>query len=417
MKAQLIVDGIADLATVARGAVPRRGDSAGDLARIPDGALAVDAGRFVFVGRSSTMRREVTLRPGGQRLDVRGGCVVPGFVDAHTHLLFAGDRSDELAQRVQGVSYREIARRGGGIFSTVRRTRRASDRSLVASALARLGRMAAHGTTTLEVKSGYALSHAGEIRLLRLIPTLARRSGLRLVATYLGAHAPAPGPAKTRAAYLSMILRQTLPEVARRRLARFCDVFCEPGFFDLATSEKVLRSARSLGLGLKIHADEFSAYGGAALAARLSVRSAEHLLETPPREMRSLARAEVTAVLLPGTAFAATDRGRSPGREMVDAGVAVALGSDLSPSSWVESMPLVLAHAVYSAHLTPSEAIVAATVNAAHAIGVADVAGSIAVGRTADFAAFEVDSAEKIPYRIGIDPSHVFRRGICVSPS
>ncbi|MCI4357499.1 MAG: imidazolonepropionase [Thermoplasmata archaeon] len=417
MKAELILGGIGDLATVARGPVPRVGDCAADLARIDGAALAIDGGRFVFVGTARRARREVTLRSGGRALDLGGAAVVPGFVDAHTHLLFAGDRADELADRVHGATYRELARRGGGIYSTVRRTRHASDARLLSEAGARLGRMALNGTTTVEVKSGYALDHGGELRLLLLVPRLARRSGMRLVPTYLGAHAYPPGPPGSRPRYVRSILERTLPAVARARLAKFCDVFCEPGFFDLATSERILRRAASLGLGLKIHAEEFVRSGGAALATRLRVRSAEHLLEASPRDRAGLARAKVIAVLLPLTPLTSTQGARSPGREMVDARVPVALGSDLSPNSWVESMPLVIAHAVYSARLTPSESIVAATVNAAYAIGVADTAGTISVGRSADLAAFDLDSVEKIPYRIGAVPSHVYRRGIRISPS
>ncbi len=351
------------------------------------------------------------------RLDLGGGSVVPGFVDAHTHLLFAGDRARELEARVRGATYTQIARSGGGLFATVRATRRASKGELLRSALARLRRMASHGTTSAEVKSGYALTHAGELRLLDLVPTLARESGLTLVPTYLGAHAYPPGPASTRAAYVRSMLERTLPAVARRRSAAFCDVFCEPGFFDLATSERLLKRAAALGLGTKIHADEFTRSGGAALAARLRVTSADHLLATSAGDRQRLARAGVIAVLLPVTAFAAAPGARSPGRELVDAGAAVALGSDLSPNSYVESMPIVLSHAVYSARLTPSEAIVASTVNAAHAIGIAGSAGSISVGWPADFAAFDLDSVEKIPYRIGTDPVHVYRRGKRVSPS
>ncbi|HEV2165786.1 MAG TPA: imidazolonepropionase [Thermoplasmata archaeon] len=417
MKADLLVDGIGDLATISGAAGPRVGDSAGDLARIEDAAVAVADGRFVFVGTSRRAAREVLLRSGGRRLDLGGGAMLPGFVDAHTHLLFAGDRSNELAERVRGATYQEIARRGGGILSTVRATRRASLAELFGSARARLTRMASHGTTTAEVKSGYALTDPGERRLLQLIPRLARSTGLRLVGTYLGAHAYPSAGKSARDAYVRSILHRTLPAVARGGLARFCDVFCEPGYFDVATTGRILRTAAALGLGLKVHADEFSASGGAELAATLSARSAEHLLATKAPGRTRLSRAGVTAVLLPATPFTSTNGVRSPGREMVDAGVAVALGTDLSPNSWVESMPLVLAHAVYSAHLTPAEAIVAATANAAHAIGEEGSAGSISVARSADFVTFDLDSVEKIPYRIGVEPARVYRRGIRISSS
>jgi imidazolonepropionase len=417
VRADLLLDGIGDLATVADVPPPLTGDRAGDLGRIADAAVAIADGRFVFVGPSRAARREVRLRRGGRRLDLGGASVVPGFVDAHTHLLFAGDRSAELAEKVHGASYTEIAAHGGGLYSTVRATRRASSAVLLKDAARRLARMAAHGTTTAEVKSGYALSHSGELRLLGLVPSLARASGLGLVPTYLGAHAVPPGPPGTRERYVREIVARTLPAVARRRLAPFCDVFCEPGFFSVDEARTILTAARRLGLGLKVHADEFEPSGGARLAAELGALSAEHLLATPAADLEALARARVSAVLLPATPFASMTGTRSPGREMVDANVPVALGSDLCPNSWVESMPIVLAHAVYSARLTPAEALVAATANAAHAIGAADRAGSIAVGRPADLAVFDLPSVEEIPYRIGCDPALVYRQGIVHSLS
>jgi len=271
------------------------------------------------------------------------------------------------------------------------------------------------GTTTAEVKSGYALTHSGELRLLELIPKLAASTGLDLVPTYLGAHAVPPERAENPDAYVEEMVRRTIPEVARRTLAKFVDVFCEPGFFTPSQSERILRAAAALGLGTKIHADEFVYSGGAALAAHLGTRSAEHLLTAPADDRAKLAKAGVTAVLLPVTPFASLSSLSSPGREMVDAGVPVALGSDLSPNSPVESMPLVLAHAVYSARLTPSEALTASTVNAAHAVGADERAGTIAAGRSADFVLFDVPSADRIAYRIGTVPVAVYRQGKHVS--
>jgi imidazolonepropionase len=417
IRADLLLDGIGDLATMAVGTPPFSGDRAGDLARVPDAAVAIEGGRFVFVGSARQAHRQVRVRRGGRSVDLGGASVVPGFVDAHTHLLFGGDRVDELTWKLRGMGYAEIARRGGGLYSTVRATRRASAAELTREAAARLARMASHGTTTAEVKSGYALSHDGELRLLGIVPVLAERSGLSLVPTYLGAHAVPPGPAGTRERYVEEIVRRTLPVVARRHLARFCDVFCEPGFFSVEETRRILSAAIALGLGAKVHADEFELSGGARLAAELHARSAEHLLRTPSEDREALARAGVTAVLLPATPFASLSGSRSLGREMVDAGVPVALGSDLCPNSWVESMPIVLSHAVYSARLTPAEAIVAGTANAAHAIGAADRAGQVAVGRPADLAVFDLPSVDSIPYRIGSKPVRVYRQGIPVSLS
>lgn len=416
-RADLIVTDIADLVTMATGPVPRVGSAMRELGRRSRAAIAVDQGQFVFVGSEAQCRREVRLRTEGTRWSAAGGSVVPGFVDPHTHALFAGERSAELDLKIAGASYVDIARRGGGLFQTVRATRAASSVQLLRAAEARLVRMGALGTTTCEVKSGYALNPAGEIRLLSLVKGLARRTGLRLVPTFLGAHAVPPEFADRADAYIDALIRQALPTVARRRLASFCDVFCEPGFFSVAQSERLLRAAQAAGLGLKIHADEFVRSGGAALAARLGCRSADHLLESSEADRQRLAARGVTAVLLPLTPLASFASRSSPGRAMVDAGVPVAVGTDLSPNSWVESMPLVLAHSVYSARLTPAEALTAATVNAAHAIGAAGEAGQIAVGRPADFAVFDVPSAERIPYQFGLAPVRVYRRGIRFPPA
>ncbi len=412
--AELVVTNLAEVVTLAEGPTPRVGEAMGRLGRIPGGALAVAGGRVAWVGPERALGREVRLRSGGERVDGQEGIVVPGFVDAHTHALFAGDRAFELPLKVAGATYAEVARRGGGLYATVRATRRASEEDLLDQTAARLGRAAAWGSTSLEVKSGYALDHDGELRLLRLVPRLARRTGLRLVATYLGAHAVAPEYRRRPDAYVDRIVRRTLPAVAREHLADFCDVCCEPGFFTPAQSERILRAAMALGLGVKVHADEFVLSGGARLAARLKARSAEHLLASTAADRSRLARAGVTAVLLPLTAFASSPSRRSPGREMVDAGVPVALGTDCSPNSWVEGMPLVLAHAVHGARLTPAEALTAATVNAAHAVGLED-AGTIDVGRPADFSLFPLPSADHLGYRFDAIPTRVYRQGKRVS--
>ena len=415
ISADLVVRDLAEVVTLRAGPVPRVGPAMRELDRIADGAIAVDRGRFAWVGPQRELARSVRLRRGGRAVDGQGGTAVPGFVDAHTHVVFAGDRASELPLKIDGASYAEIARRGGGIYATVRATRRADDAALMAASAARLARMAAGGSTAVEVKTGYALDHEGELRLLRLIPRLAEVTGLRLVPTYLGAHAIAPEYRARPETYVDRIVRKTLPEVARFHLARFCDVFCEPGFFSLAQSERILRTALLLGLEVKVHADEFVLSGGARLAARLRARSADHLLAAAAGDRRRLARAGVTAVLLPLTAFASVPARRSPGREMVDAGVAVALGTDCSPNSWVESMPLVLAHAVHGARLTPAEALTAATVNAAHASGLDD-AGRIAPGLPADFSVFDVPSADHLGYRFDAIPALVYRQGNSISP-
>ncbi|HKN07734.1 MAG TPA: imidazolonepropionase [Thermoplasmata archaeon] len=415
IRADTIVTDIGELATLARGPVPRIGKAADDLGVLTDAALAVAEGRFAWVGRERALSTAVRLRPGGRRLSAGGGVVVPGFVDAHTHVLFAGDRAFELPLKVRGMGYAEIARAGGGLFATVRATRKATDEALLAATAARLLRMGSWGTASVEVKSGYALTVEGELRLLRLIPRLARRTGLRLVPTFLGAHAVAPEYRTRPDAYVDLLVKDALPRVAKQGLARFCDVFCEPGFFSVRQSERLLRAALALGLGVKIHAEEFILSGGARLASRLHAVSADHLLAARAEDRELLAKSGVTAVLLPITALTASPGVRSPGREMVDAGVPVALGTDCSPNSWVEAMPLVLAHAVHAARLTPAEALTAATVNAAHAVGLED-AGMVAAGRPADFTVFPVRSVDQLGYRFDVIPALVFRQGNPISP-
>jgi len=408
--ADLIVTDIAELATLARGPVPRIGKAAEELGTVHDAALAVAQGRIAWVGRERSLTRSVRLRPEGRRVSAEGGVVVPGFVDAHTHVLFAGERAFELPLKVRGASYADIARAGGGIYATVRATRSASDSELLAETAARLREMERWGTTSVEVKSGYALSTEGELRLLRLIPKLAARTGLRLVPTFLGAHAVAPEYRARPKAYVDLLVREMLPRVAREGLARYCDVFCEPGFFSLRQSERLLRAALAFGLGVKVHAEEFVLSGGARLASRLRAASADHLLAARAEDRAALAKNGVTAVLLPVTALTASPGVRSPGREMVDAGVPVALGTDCSPNSWVQAMPIVLAHAVHSARLSPAEALTAATVNAAHAIGLED-AGTLAPGRPADFSVLPVRSVDQLGYRFDVIPASIYRQG------
>jgi imidazolonepropionase len=414
IRADLVVTNLAEVVTLAPGPVPRIGAAMEEVGRVPNGALAVADGRFAWVGPERALARNVRLGPGGRSVDGRRGTLVPGFVDAHTHVLFAGDRAFELPLKAAGASYAEIARRGGGLYSTVRATRRATDTELLRETAARLRAMARYGSTSVEVKSGYALDHAGELRLLRLVRRLARRTGLRLVPTYLGAHAVAPEYRDRPDAYVDRIVRATLPAVARQHLARFCDVFCEPGFFSVAQSERILRKALSLGLEVKVHAEEFVLSGGAELAARLPARSAEHLIEATRSDRARLAESGVTAVLLPLTAFASSKARRSPAREMVDAGVPVALGTDCSPNSWVEAMPLVLAHAVHGGRLSPAEALTAATVNAAHASALED-AGRIVPGFPADFSVFDLPSSDHLGYRFDAVPALVYRQGISIS--
>lgn len=411
MRVDLVLTGFDEVVTLEAGSVPRIGKEMQELSRIDRGALAIARGRVAWTGKASLLRAEVTLRKGGRVHEYPGGTALPGFVDPHTHLVFAGSREEEVAQKVVGKSYLEIARGGGGLFKTVRETREAPEEELWAQARFRLQRMVRWGTTSLEVKSGYGLSLDSEMKLLRTIRRLSTPGGPRIVPTFLGAHAFPPEFRRKTEEYVRDLVSRQIPAVARSGLARFCDVFCEVGFFSPADSERILRAATQEGLKAKIHADEFTDRGGAEVAARVGAVSADHLLETGARGRRALAEAGVTAVLLPLTPFASLSRRSSPGREMVDEGVPVAIGTDLSPNSWVESMPLVIAHAVYGARLTPEEAVTAATVNAAHAIGLTD-AGRLSPGSPADITVFDLPGVEHLSYRPGaLPPVAVYLRG------
>ncbi len=399
--ADLVVDGLSEIATFQGPPGPRTGGAMEEIGRVEDGALAARNGRLVWVGLSRRLSREVRLLPGARRLEYPGCVALPGLVDAHTHVLFAGSREDELLRKVRGESYGAIASSGGGLYRTVRETRAASPQLLFSEARARLTRMLSWGTTSAEVKSGYCLDLEGELKLLRLLPRLARESGIRLVPTFLGAHAVPPDAPGGRRGYLRLLTERMIPAVSRGRLAGSCDVFCDQGFFTRAEAKRILLAGRAWGLRPRIHADEFVPLGGARLAAELSAASADHLLTTPPADREALARAGVPGVILPLTPLAAFSSSRSPGRELVDAGVAVALGSDLSPNSWVESYPQAIAHAVHSARLTPAEALTAATVNAAGALGLSSEVGQLTPGRALDLVVFPVPRLEQLPYRFG----------------
>jgi len=330
---------------------------------------------------------------------------MPGFVDPHTHVVFAGHRAGEFERRIAGATYMEIMAAGGGIMSTVRATRRAVVDDLVAQALPRLDTMLAHGTTTVEVKTGYGLNVTDELKMLEAIHRLKAMHPLDLVPTFLGAHA-IPAEYRGRAeAYTDLVVEEMLPAFApyvEGTPPLFCDVFCEDGAFSLAQSRRVLERAKELGFGLKIHADEFEPLAGAALAAELGAISADHLVCTPPEEIEALARSETVAVALPGTPFGLGQREYTPGRAIVEANGVLALATDLNPGTcYCESMQLMIALACRYMRLTPAEAISAATINSAHAVGLGRVVGSLEPGKQADILILDVPTYQHLGYRFG----------------
>jgi imidazolonepropionase len=385
IQADLAVRRIGLLATLA-GPAPRLGKALGDIAPLEDAAIAVQAGRVVWVGPDAGFAAAVRLHPGARELDAQGAAVVPGFVDAHTHLAFAGDRDDELRRRLAGASYQEIAAAGGGIVRTVAATRAAGSDELAALACARLDEMLLCGTTTAEVKSGYGLETAAELRSLEAIARAAARHPVTVVPTFLGAHEVPPEHRASRERYLDLLVDEMLPAVAEHRLAVFADVFCERGVFDVEESRRILRAARARGLKLRVHADELGSTGGAELAAELGARSADHLVHVSPAGMRALAASGCVATLLPTAAFYLKLGRFAPARELVAAGAAIALASDVNPGGGLSpSLPFAMALACFGMGLSLEEALSAATLNAACSLDLQHDVGSIAAGTRADF--------------------------------
>jgi imidazolonepropionase len=340
-------------------------------------------------------------------LEAGGRVALPGFVDSPTHLIFAGDRIDEFEMRLQGRNYQEISASGGGILATVRRVRSASRDELKVLARPRLAQLLRFGVTTVEVKSGYGLTLADELKCLEAIAELNTEGPLELVPTFLGAHAVPPEFQSDRAGYVSLLCTEMLPDVAHRKLALFCDVFCEHGAFTPAESERILERARDLGLRLKLHADELSDLGGAELASRLGATSADHLLRVSEAGMEALAAAGTVATLLPGTAlFLGLDY--APARRLIQHGAAVALASDCNPgTSPTENLPLVGSLACTQMKMLPAEVLNALTLNAAAALGISDRVGSLEVGKYADLVLVDATDYRRIFYEYGVN--HVWR--------
>lgn len=413
MQADLLIYDAAEVLTLASPGGPKRGAAMKDLGIIPNGAVAIRDGRVLDVGPSEELRSQVRA---ARTVFAGGHLVMPGFVDPHTHLVWAGERAGEFEMRVAGTSYVEIMAAGGGIMNTVRQTRAASTEDLVAQTRPRLERMLAHGTTTIEIKTGYGLCTRDELKQLEAIRRLQSESPAILVPTFLGAHA-VPAEFQDRAEqYVDLVVEEMLPAVAeeehrnpvslRERIAGapplYCDVFCEEGAFSLSQSRRVLEAAKALGFGLKIHADEFESLGGTRLAVELGAASADHLVRTPSHEIALLARSSTIAVALPGTPFGLAHHEYTPARTFIDIGGALALATDCNPGTcWCESMQLMLALACRYMHITPAEAISAATINAAHAVGLGHEVGSLEAGKRADLLLLDVPSYRHLGYRFG----------------
>ncbi|MBC7221611.1 imidazolonepropionase [Candidatus Bipolaricaulota bacterium] len=383
----LLLHGIGELATP-KGRSAQGGQGQGEILVLRNAYVVVKAGRIVAVGEG---------RPpafSGPVLDCGGRCVTPGLVDPHTHAIFAGNRVAEFLARARGEKYT-----GGGILNTVAATRAASEEELVQLARPRLRRMLVQGVTTVEIKSGYGLTLADELKILRAIRRLAEELPLTLVPTFMGAHAFPPE--LPREEYIRLLIAEMIPAVAEEKLAKFCDIFCDRGFYSVEEAREILMVAKKAGFGLKIHADELAHVGAAELAGELFATSAEHLLHVSEEGIRALAQAGTVAVLLPGTAFL-LDEPYPPARKLIEAGVPVALGTDFNPGSCpLASLTFVMSLAVLKLKMSPEEVLTAVTINAAASLGLAGEIGSIEPGKKADLVVWDAASFAEIPYWMG----------------
>lgn len=378
--------------------VPRRGAALSQLGIIPDGAVLTQGRKILRVGRTSDLAAEARRRR-ARAIDCRGRVVMPGFVDCHTHLVFAGSRVEDFEQRIRGRTYEEIAAAGGGIQYSARLLRRATERELVEQTDTFLEQFAAHGTTTVEVKSGYGLDVANEIKMLKVVRALGRKSPVELVPTLLAAHALPAEYKGRRGAYLELVTKRLIPDVARQRLAEFVDCFCDRGAFTVEECRKVFAVGRRYGLAPRLHAEQLSYTGACRLAIALDAASADHLDHLTQAEMRALARSNVVATLVPGSNFHLGSRTYPPARRLIEAGAAVALATDFNPgTSPTLNMQFILSLACTALHMTPAEAIAAATLNAAYALRRADRLGSLEPGKQADLAVMDVGDYREIPY-------------------
>jgi imidazolonepropionase len=398
----LLITGCSELVTL-HGPAPRRGSAMSDLGIIPDGAILVSGDRIAALGPRSKIEKLAEARRAEQH-DLGGRVLLPGFVDSHTHLVYPESRAAEYEQRIQGATYEEIARAGGGILSSAQRLRRATRPQLKSRALAHLRQFAAHGTTTIEAKSGYGLDPASETKILEVIRDLRAEQPLDIVPTFLGAHFVPAEFRKRPEKYVQLVIEEMIPQAAEAGLAEFCDVYCDRGAFSVSQSRRILTAGMAAGLAPRVHAEQLARTGAAQLAVELEAASADHLEMINRQDIEALARSRVTATLLPGCCFHLGLTHFAPARALIDAGAVVALATDFNPgTSPTPSMQMILSLACTQLRFTPAEAIVAATINAAYSLRRAGQIGSLEVGKYADIAAFDVADHREIPYYFGVN--------------
>jgi imidazolonepropionase len=400
----LLIKGATQLLTL-RGPVPRRGDSFSKIDLVEDGAILVQDGMIAAVGTRAQIEAREDARQ-AEKLDVGGRVVLPGFVDSHTHLIHAASRAEEYELKIQGASYAEIARKGGGILNSAKKLRAATSEALKARARAALEEFSFYGTTTLEAKSGYGLHVASELKILNLQRELNREQPLEIVSTFLGAHTVPEefrGKPDGAARYIDLLTEQMLPEVVNGGLAEFCDVFCDRGAFTLAQARRILTEGKQHGLTPRVHAEQLSHTGATRLGVELGAASCDHLEQVHAADVRALAKSTTVATLLPGCDFHLGWKNYAPARKLIEAGAIVALATDYNPgTSPTMSMPMVLSLACSQLRMTPAEAIIAATINAAYALKRHNTIGSLQTGKQADLAVFEVEDYREIPYYFGM---------------
>ena len=401
----MLITGASQLLTL-RGRAPRRGRALSNLGILGDGALLIRDGVIAAVGTRSEIESLPESRS-AEKLDLGGRVVLPGFVDSHTHLIHAASRAEEYELKIAGASYEEIARKGGGILNSVKKLRAATSESLKKRAHAALREFAAHGTTTLEAKSGYGLDVASEMKILRLQKELNAEQPLEIVSTFLGAHVvPAEYRSKRGgvAQYVALSTDKLIPEVAAEKLAEFCDVFCDRGAFSRGDSKKILEAGKKNGLAPRIHAEQLTRTGATQLAVQLGAASCDHLEQVSKADMRALAKSDTVATLLPGCDFHLGLKQYAPARALIDAGAIVALATDYNPgTSPTMSIPMILSLACTQLRMSPAEAITAATINAAYSLRREKQIGSLETGKQADIAVFDVEDYREIPYYFGVN--------------
>ena len=401
-----------ELVTLAGPKRPRIGTEMSELAILRNGGMLVHDGVIAAVGSSAEIERKAR---DSEIIDVGGRVVLPGFVDAHAHPVFAGNRLDDFERRSRGETYEQIAAAGGGIWSTVEKTRAANEMELFVQAKKYADWCC--GTTTVEAKSGYGLTLDDELKILRVIRRLNEETSIEFVPTFLGAHAiPREYLAQN---YVDLVVNEMLPRVASEKLAEFCDVFCERGYFDIKQSREILTAAKKLGFELRIHADQLTNSGAAKLAAELKATTADHLEKTDEQGIAAMKSARVQPVLLPGSVYALGSTCYPRAREMIDAGLAIVVATDFNPgSSPSPSMPMMLSLACMQMKMSPAEAMTASTINAAYCLNRGDRIGSLEPGKFANFSVFDCDDYREIPYWFGFPQIHaVYVKGECVSRS